>query len=504
MINQLPTFNRLFAAFLFPLALLAQNADPDDNDGGNGNAGTNTDAAAPVNGGDSASPNIPSTPAEPFTPQVKGQVSNETDDRVSIVRTGTVNNMRLLRELSFDDARVLVKSVKNLGQLKKIIREFGTYDEFVEETGGLGSLIDLLKDGKDLEEALEELMDSGDEPSDVDDDLIGEAADLINEIFQDVMITGGALEENRIFNRARLFANEFNVTMIATAAKMLGYEDIGNDITSSVSASSLNQNNSFIGNLTEVLTNTKNLGLLGLGEQTKKIGNLFDLTTNDFEAFAGNKVTIDATSTVDLAEFNTKIFAIVGGEEMNVASDVTFSDRSSSWDKEALAIGAAKKLEITPGTTIEYQGNYLGLGAGKSIEIQQVTIKAGSGVGVGTLENLTIEDSVLELTNSQGGFGLFAGELLSVDGLTFVGNSIEHIYMEARTINLKDVDFPLGSSVDLLSELGPIDGKYPNFGDSIPGRVNFLSGVSYGGTTNVMDDQPSFDQFGENINIKQF
>jgi len=347
-------------------------------------------------------------------------------------------------------------------------------------------------------------MDSGDEPSDVDDDLIGEAADLINEIFQDVMITGGALEENRIFNRARLFANEFNVTMIATAAKMLGYEDIGNDITSSVSASSLNQNNSFIGNLTEVLTNTKNLGLLGLGEQTKKIGNLFDLTTNDFEAFAGNKVTIDATSTVDLAEFNTKIFAIVGGEEMNVASDVTFSDRSSSWDKEALAIGAAKKLEITPGTTIEYQGNYLGLGAGKSIEIQQVTIKAGSGVGVGTLENLTIEDSVLEQTNSQGGFGLFAGELLSVDGLTFVGNSIEHIYMEARTINLKDVDFPHGSSVDLLSELGPIDGKYPNFGDSIPGRVNFLSGVSYGGTTNVMDDQPSFDQFGENINIKQF
>jgi len=55
--------------------------------------------------------------------------------------------------------------------------------------------------------------------------------------------------------------------------------------------------------------------------------------------------------------------AIVGGDDLHIAGDVTFSDRINSWDKETLAIGAADDLTIASGSTIEYTGNYLGLGA---------------------------------------------------------------------------------------------------------------------------------------------
>ena len=453
---------------------------------------------APANGNTPPANSRPiSTPADPFTQQIKRVINNESDDRINFVRTGVVGGIRDIQDLSFENARLFSKSVKNLNELRRIIKKFGSYSDFINETGGISKLVPLLKEGNTLEEAIDLIMDQS-------DDVIGEPADLINAIFQDAIISGGTLDPDRIFDRNRLFTNEFNVTMIATAAKMLGYDDIGNSITNSVSISSLNDDNMFIGELTEVISDSSNLGLLGLGGRTKDIGNLFDLTTNDFEVFAGNNVTVDASSDVNLAEFDTKVFAIVGGEELVISNDVIFTDRSSSWNKEVLAVGAAKELNIAAGTTVEYQGNYLGLGAGKNINLQQVTLKAGSGVGIGTLKNLTIQNSALELTNSKGGFGFFADNLIDIDGLTFAGNDVDLIYMEARTINLKNVDFPMGTSVDLLSELGPIDGKYPNFGSSAPGRVNFISGVSYGGTANVMNDKPSFDQFGENINIKPF
>ena len=475
----------LFGSLTYFTPLSAQEESEDNNN-------TNSPPATPP-----ANSGPPTTPADPITPQINRVINQESDDRINFVRTGLVGRVRDIQDLSFEDARLFVKSVRNLNDLRRIIKKFGTYAEFIDETGGISSLVHLLKQGNTLEEATDKIMDQS-------DDVIGEPADLINAIFQDATIIGGTLDPDRLFDRSRLFNNEFNVTMIATAAEMLGYEDIGNRISSSVSISSLNSNNMYIGELTSVLSDSTNLGLLGLGGRTKEIGNLFDLTTNDFEVFAGNNVTVDAGSVVDLAEFDTKVFAIVGGEELVISSDVTFSDRSSSWDKEVLAVGAAKELNIAPGSTVEYQGNYLGLGAGKNISLQQVTLKAGSGLGIGTIKNLTIQNSALELTNSKGGFGFFANNLIDIDGLTFAGNDVDLIYMEARTINLKNIDFPMGASVDLLSELGPIDGKYPNFGSSTPGRVNFISGVSYGGATNVMNDKPSFDQFGENINIKTF
>ena len=98
---------------------------------------------------------------------------------------------------------------------------------------------------------------------------------------------------------------------------------------------------------------------------------------------------------------------------------------------------------------------------------------------------------------------LYAQNDMKVDGLTF-SDGLGQVYMEATTLNLQNVDFPSGAEVRLVSELGGLDGRYPNFGSREMGRVNFISGVSYGGAANVMNDRKSFDLHGELISIESF
>ena len=78
------------------------------------------------------------------------------------------------------------------------------------------------------------------------------------------------------------------------------------------------------------------------------------------------------------------------------------------------------------------------------------------------------------------------------------------ILMEATTIRLSNVNFPLNSAVRLNSLKGPLDGKYPNFGSAVSaaqqvGRVNFIKNVSSGG--NALNTRQAFDQYGKNITI---
>jgi len=98
---------------------------------------------------------------------------------------------------------------------------------------------------------------------------------------------------------------------------------------------------------------------------------------------------------------------------------------------------------------------------------------------------------------------LLAYNELAVDNLRF-SEQIKQITMEAMTINLYNLNFPSGSMVKLNSQFGGIDGKYPNFGPSIPahqrlGRVNFVENIRY--SSNPIMDRPSFDQFGQNVSI---
>ena len=74
---------------------------------------------------------------------------------------------------------------------------------------------------------------------------------------------------------------------------------------------------------------------------------------------------------------------------------------------------------------------------------------------------------------------LVANNLIQVNGLNFSGR-LDDVYMEAITINLKDVAFPHTADVMLRSRDGTL--HFDNYSNRVVGGVN-LTNVSHGGTT---------------------
>ena len=71
--------------------------------------------------------------------------------------------------------------------------------------------------------------------------------------------------------------------------------------------------------------------------------------------------------------------------------------------------------------------------------------------------------------------------------------------MEAQTVNLRNLNFPSGSTVKLNSAYGPLDGKYPNFNSIMWGRVNFITNIRY--ADHLIMSRPAFDSHGGKISI---
>ena len=167
--------------------------------------------------------------------------------------------------------------------------------------------------------------------------------------------------------------------------------------------------------------------------------------------------------------------------------------------REALFVSAGS-ISIEEGSSIEFVGESLGIGSFDSLEIINVELKAEEQIGIRSLDNLVINNSDLITTN---GFGsdfvhLMAYEQIELNNLRF-SEQVRQISMEAMTINLRNINFPENSMVYLRSEYGPIEDKYPNFGKSVYGRVNFIENVRY--NNNLINSNASFDQFGSNIFI---
>ena len=149
-------------------------------------------------------------------------------------------------------------------------------------------------------------------------------------------------------------------------------------------------------------------------------------------------------------------------------------------------------------------------GNGRWAQRQDLPRIAGHEKGAISVRAVTEECARLQIEqltiNALDRVHLRASRNLDINGLE-LSQSLPSLIMEATTIRLSNIDFPGNTSVQLNSLKGPIDGRYPNFGSSIPfseqvGRVNFLQNVSSGG--NALIDRPSFDQFGGNISIGKF
>ena len=220
--------------------------------------------------------------------------------------------------------------------------------------------------------------------------------------------------------------------------------------------------------------------------------------------------------------------AVVGGSTLTLGAE-TYDLSALLGDKSSLLLGASESLilggqiifntgsataprilavsggtiQVGADTSIQSVVGDLVLSARQDILLQNASLESAREVAVRSLRDLQLNQVAIQASSL---VRLKASGNLDVDGLQ-LSQSLPKLIMEATTIRLRNLDFTSATSVQLNSLKGAIDGKYPNFGTGISleqqlGRVNFIENVSSGG--NLIQDRPSFDQFGGNISIGKF
>jgi len=198
-------------------------------------------------------------------------------------------------------------------------------------------------------------------------------------------------------------------------------------------------------------------------------------------------------------------FASSGEEWVISASQSLSLEEDFQWSAEVgddarLVAMSAGVLSVKPGTTLSSATSDLVLATRKNLLLSQVTLEAAREVAIRGFRDVIIRDVSIGADVLA---TIKARRDLDVDGLIFK-RDISRIVMEATTMRLKNINFPASAQVRLNSLHGAIDGKYPNFGTTIPaaqqiGRVNFIENVRSGG--NLMNDRSSFDLHGKNVQI---
>ena len=188
-------------------------------------------------------------------------------------------------------------------------------------------------------------------------------------------------------------------------------------------------------------------------------------------------------------------FYITAAEGIGIDGQVAFQNTGQALPD--LYLGTGEAFSFAPGSSLSYNDGALHLASRSSSDFMQVSMESGGNLNITSLENLLFKDASLKVPVGDR-IHLQASYNLSVNGLQF-SNQVQEIYMQAITIDLRNVFFPDGSMVHLQSQFGGIDGIYPNFGSSQVGRVNFIDNVGY--NTTVIQDRATFDQFRDKIQI---
>jgi hypothetical protein len=200
-----------------------------------------------------------------------------------------------------------------------------------------------------------------------------------------------------------------------------------------------------------------------------------------------------------------KILALAAARDLIIQSDLRIANDNHAED-HVLVLGAADHVEIygdgagagakvnesgeiqniVDKTEIFYEGSNLALGSYSALSLKNVDIDVGGNLAIGSLTDVDIKSSNFSVGrySDRDNVYLYAENVLKVEGLTFdarpddlnerfESGTAREIYMEATTIDLKDVYFPANSEVMLRSEIGePFFYGYPDT-DRKPGAVNF-------------------------------
>ena len=205
------------------------------------------------------------------------------------------------------------------------------------------------------------------------------------------------------------------------------------------------------------------------------------------------------------AEFLNSFFStaasdlvLVSGEELWIQKD--FAPQFEEGSNKRVVIMGGESLKVTPNIQIGSALSDLLISTNSDLLLRSTTMEAARELVIRGYRDVTINNSSI---SAQTLAMIKARRDLTIDGLAFK-RDVSRIIMEATTMRLSNIDFPALSQVRLNTLKGGVDGRYPNFGRQIPsaqqiGRVNFIENVRSGG--NLMNDRPSFDLHGKNIEI---
>jgi hypothetical protein len=241
-----------------------------------------------------------------------------------------------------------------------------------------------------------------------------------------------------------------------------------------------------------------------------------DLETGGGEEVGGN-VNVAATGSL-----------YISGSDLNADGGNVVIACSSDIDIENTTLSAADSVAVAAlDTTTTLNGDTLTAGANANISANTgITIgatsitadpEAGSinvnnASGVTTINNGSSMHAFYISVNSPDGIlldgtgGTFSGNRLDLTSGNILGDKIKvlnayltafaTVNMSAHTIDLMNVAFGNGSTVNLKSLAG-----MANFGSSIFGDVNFISGVTYGGTTITTLNEATYIKAGSGAGI---
>ena len=139
-------------------------------------------------------------------------------------------------------------------------------------------------------------------------------------------------------------------------------------------------------------------------------------------------------------------------------------------------------LEMQDGSSFKSSLAELVLAARGDVLLQGARLESAREVAIRSMRDVQLSNFTVSTSEK---VRIMANRDLHVDGL-YLSQNLPSLIMEATTIRLRNIDFPSATQVQLNSLKGAIDGRYPNFGTSVPqtqqlGRVNFLENIRSGG-----------------------
>lgn len=365
--------------------------------------------------------------------------------------------------------------------------------------------------------------------------LLAEAAKVGNIILTDKTISASATlksTDTNVLSYAEAFSSSYNKALVSLIATYSSNSATG-DLINAFAPSTVSSTSTIASLFPSNGTNASLLGFDNWKDTKMKVKNgtgyeTLSFTLSQGEAYLARDITVVGGSGVEFNVTETnlsgagatksatggseaRVFGIVAVDDMTVSGKVTFKNTNTNAanTQNVLVIGAADELTIADGSEIINQGRILAIGGGKVIgtdgaTLKNVSLQSSGSILIGSKDTIKMTNPKFTTSSTDADLIMYAKNEINIAGGTnqmFNGfGAGSEIYMEAITVNLTNVNFPKDSVVKLFSRDGgtalgnngtDTGGRYPNFGTTTVGRVNFVSGVKY--DSQPLTDKTTFD-----------